>query len=125
MRERRTLRSRRRPSPMMSAPASTFEILAADTERASRFYGDVFGWAVRPSPRRGHLRVAPPPIESVQDATPSPARLVEVLDLDSVLEAIVANGGRIIIAKLPLRDLGWVAYCADPDGNVLCLRQRR
>jgi predicted enzyme related to lactoylglutathione lyase len=123
MRERRSLRSRRRPSLRPEGSASTFEILAPSADRACRFYRDVFGWMVGPSPLRGHLRVAPFPLTD-EDATPAPARLVEVEDLDATIARIETHGGRVVVGKLPLRDLGWVAYCADPDGNVLCLRQR-
>lgn len=44
---------------------------------------------------------------------------LEVRDLDAVVSAVEAAGGRVVLAAFALRPGRRVAQVADPDGNVL------
>jgi predicted enzyme related to lactoylglutathione lyase len=96
-----------------------FEIETRSLARARRFYERVFGWQLLPTARKGVFVVSAGPGE------PSSTRLAEVLDLPACLTRVELHGGRVVIPTMTIRNLGWVAYVQDPDGNVLCLRQRR
>jgi predicted enzyme related to lactoylglutathione lyase len=96
-----------------------FEIETRAPARAKRFYERVFGWRVFPTPRRGVFTVVAGPGE------PTSLRLADVADLAGCLTRLELHGGRVVIPTITIRNLGWVAYVQDPDGNVLCLRQLR
>jgi predicted enzyme related to lactoylglutathione lyase len=121
--ERNPAVSMRRPSDSpVAQPLRAFAVNVIDEPRLASFYRQVFGWSLE-RVRPGLFHVTPGP-ELEPSAPVSSTRLVEVADLDAALRAVQAGGGRLVFPKMPLRDLGFVAYCQDPDGNVLCLRQR-
>jgi uncharacterized protein len=124
-----------------------FEIHAADPERAAQFYGQVFGWDIKewvlpgvemvnenrywmvstgpdtePGIGGGILfRRGPKPV----DGEPVNAFVctVGVSSVDASMAKAVAAGGRVAVPKMPIRGVGWIAYCKDPDGNIFGLMQ--
>jgi uncharacterized protein len=48
---------------------------------------------------------------------------VEVSSLDEKLEAAVANGGKIVVPKMPIPTIGWLAYAHDTEGNIFGMLQ--
>jgi hypothetical protein len=116
-----------------------FEIHAADTDRAIRFYTEVFGWTFERwanhdywviktgedgqkgidggmVPRRG-----PAPTEG-QPVNAFPCT-VEVDSLDDYLAKVLGAGGKIALPKMPIPSVGWLAYCHDTEGNIFGLMQ--
>jgi uncharacterized protein len=104
-----------------------FEFPADDPERASRFYGDVFGWKFQkwdgpmeywlistgdgePGIDGGMMRR--------QDPQSAICNTVGVRSLDETVAKIEARGGRTVAPRMPIQGIGWVAYCQDPEGNV-------
>jgi predicted enzyme related to lactoylglutathione lyase len=43
---------------------------------------------------------------------------INVNDINKSISAIEANGGTIVVPKMPIPGLGWLAYFKDPDGNI-------
>ena len=105
-----------------------FEIPTDDPERAIGFYGDVFGWQFTkwdgPQPywliRTG---TEGPGIDGgmMQRATGPGAwtvNTVDVPDVDEYARKVVEKGGEVVVPKMAIPGVGWLAYCKDPDGNV-------
>jgi predicted enzyme related to lactoylglutathione lyase len=43
---------------------------------------------------------------------------VAVKSLDQTISKIEQRGGKICVPKMPIPKVGWLAYAADPAGNV-------
>ena len=111
-----------------------FEIPSDDPERATRFYGDVFGWrfqqwegaqpywlvstgeAGAPGIDGGLLRRGP-------HSPPGVVNTVDVPDLDDYVARVERGGGRVVAPKMPVPGVGWLAYAQDPDGNTFGMMQ--
>ena len=117
-----------------------FEIHADDPDRASGFYGELFGWTFtrwdgpvdywlittgpdgEPGINGGLMkRMGPPPA----DGQPVNAFVctVDVPDLDARVAKAMALGGTVAVPKMPVPGVGWLAYVRDLDGNILGLMQ--
>ena len=123
----------------MSNPVVHFEIPANDLGRAQAFYRQTFGWAINPISEMGYTLVMTAPTDEEgrltrpgainggmlerQGAVTAPIITIEVPDIDEALELITAQGGRIMQAKQAVGDMGFGAYFADSEGNVLGLWQ--
>lgn len=124
-----------------------FEIHAADPEGAARFYREVFGWEIREWTMPG---VELPPenrywlVNTGPDGTPginggivvrrgaAPVQgqavnaFVVTMDVASVDESVAratANGATLALPKMPIKGVGWLAYCHDPAGNIFGMMQ--
>jgi predicted enzyme related to lactoylglutathione lyase len=124
-----------------------FEIHAANPERAARFYAEVFGWDVKEWTIPG-VQVAEenrywmvdtgaasePGINGGilvrRGATPAEGQPVNayvctigVGSVDGSVAKAVAAGGVLAVAKMPIRGVGWLAYCKDTEGNIFGMMQ--
>jgi uncharacterized protein len=111
-----------------------FEIHASDVERARAFYEQVFGWAFQqwgdndywvittgPDDQPGiNGGLLPRPGDAPQLGAAVNAFVVtaEVGDLDAAIETALKLGGEVRLAKAQMEGVGWLAYLADPDGNL-------
>jgi len=116
-----------------------FEIHAADPERSREFYEQVFGWGFQQwgeqpywvvitgedgtlgidgglVPRRGDLPDRGAPVNSF-------VATVDVVDLDATIDAVEKAGGEVRVPRTPVPHVGWLAYVADPDGNLFGLME--
>lgn len=123
----------------MSNPVVHFEIPANDLERAQSFYRDTFGWGINPVPQMSYTLVMTAPTDEEgrlrdpgainggmlerQGPVTAPIITVQVDDIDAALAQIGQHGGRTLQAKFPVGDMGFGAYFADCEGNVLGLWQ--
>ena len=116
-----------------------FELPADNLERAEYFYQSAFGWSVNSMPGMGYTLVGTAP--SGPDGTPTepgainggmlkrqppiqnPVITVQVRDIDDALARIQALGGRVVRGREPVVNVGFAAYFADSEGNVLGLWQ--
>jgi predicted enzyme related to lactoylglutathione lyase len=115
---------------------SYFEIQADDTNRASRFYSEVFGWKFAKAeglpgeywrietdgPRGGLLKrpaKTPPPAHGTNAFVCS----MEVSDFDRVAEQIASLGGKVALPKFPVPGVCWQGYFLDPEGNTFGIFQ--
>lgn len=124
-----------------------FEIHAADPARAAAFYGVVFGWTISewvvpgvtiPEENRYWLVGTGPSSEPGIDggmvirrgALPVAGQAVNafvctigVESVDASVAAALAAGGSMAVPKMPIRGVGWLAYCHDPEGNLFGVMQ--
>lgn len=124
-----------------------FEIHASDPDRAAAFYRDVFGWEVREWTLPG-IEVAPenrywlamtgpegtpginggilvrrgPPPQTGQPVNAFVCTL-NVASLDDSLARALAAGATLAVPRMPIRGVGWLAYCTDPVGNIFGMMQ--
>jgi predicted enzyme related to lactoylglutathione lyase len=115
------------PAPRNSV-ITWFEILAADFERAVRFYEATFGIELRRDPAYPNMAFFPyqPPVVGgaivpAKDAGPADGGVTIYLNcdnkLDAVLDRAVTSGGAILEAKNHIPSVGWVAQIRDSEGN--------
>ncbi len=123
-----------------------FEIHSSDPEKAAEFYGRMFGWkfeewVIPGVEMRNEYRywVVTTGSEGCgidgglvfrRGQPPSPGMdanafvcTVDVASLDESLARAAAAGARITSPKMPIRGVGWLAYCTDLDGNTFGLMQ--
>ena len=122
----------------MSGRVVHFEIPFDDGDRARSFYKEIFGWQLQTMPEMGgYTLVTSGPsgdagptepgfinggmLSREQAATPGPVIVVDVDSIDATLERIGGSGGSVVVAKVPVGDMGFAAYFADPEGNVVGL----
>jgi predicted enzyme related to lactoylglutathione lyase len=112
-----------------------FEIHAQDPERAARFYRQVFGWEItkwagpvdywliktgaapEPGIDGGLLRrQGPDPVDG--QAVIAYVCTVQVPSVDEWTGRIMAAQGVLVVPKMAIPGVGWLAYAKDPEGNV-------
>ncbi len=115
-----------------------FEIHAEDPDRAMRFYSSLFGWqftkwdgpqdywTIKTGPdgqpgidgglirRRGAVD---------GQAVIAFVCTVDVPAIDESTESIAACGGTVVVDKMPVPGVGWLAYGRDPEGNIFGVMQ--
>ena len=122
----------------MSGRVVHFEIPADDVERAQGFYRDAFGWQMNSIPDMGYTLVGTTPsgdngpldpgainggMLERQDPVQSTVVTIEVDDIDAALKTVEGLGGKTVRSGMPVGDMGFAAYFADPEGNVVGLWQ--
>lgn len=115
-----------------------FEIHADDPKRAVAFYEDVFGWESQAwgEDQSYWLVMTGPDDEpginggilqreagTQGDAVTGFVCTVDVPSLDEYVARVTENGGSIAMPKMPVSDVGWLAYCKDTEGNLFGLME--
>jgi predicted enzyme related to lactoylglutathione lyase len=110
-----------------------FEINADDPERAIRFYTRVFGWTVQKwnGPVDYWLLMTgnhkEPGIDGAitlrGDPPEATVTTVDVPSIDECMAKVKENGGTVIVPKMPVPGVGWLAYCKDTEGNTFGMMQ--
>jgi predicted enzyme related to lactoylglutathione lyase len=111
-----------------------FNLAVDDVERASEFYGKVFGWTDQKfdGPTPYWIAATGPESEPGINGTlyvrgeGQPSGICAVVDVASVDEAIarIADaGGTIHLSKLSLPGIGWIGVAADTEGVVFTVLQ--
>ena len=109
------------------------ELPARSLERATRFYGDVFGWRFEPPPpEHGRTDVvyleAQPEVGICTGAAPAPGSgvrpAVAVDSIDETLRRVEGAGGRVVEPRADVGD-GFTAAFEDCEGNYIGLWQFR
>lgn len=114
-------------------PVIHFEIAADNPAKLSEFYGKAFGWKTQSMPGQNyqalHTKSSPdgPGIEGglVQRVAPGQRGLNYILveDVALYVNKVRELGGTVMIDKIVVPGQGYVALCADPDGNAFGLWQ--
>ncbi len=127
----------------MSNRVVHFEIYADDTERAMKFYTDVFGWTyqtwefagvpyygVLTAPEgskepgiNGGLLKRPGAAPTGTEAVIGYACTIQVENIDETISKIEAAGGTLALAKQAIPGMAWQAYYKDSEGNVFGIHQ--
>lgn len=105
-----------------------FEIHVDDLQRASKFFGDVFGWTFQKwdGPQEYWLISTGDPkspgIDGGMMKRLDPAgavyNTIEVPAIDEYIERVKVHGGVICVPKMAIPGVGWLAYFKDTEGNV-------
>ena len=106
-----------------------FEVYADDVDRASKFYGDVFGWSVTKLELEGGavywlIDTGEAPAEGINGGMmPRPSSeavttvILDVASVDEYVDRITAGGGDVIVPKFAVPGVGYAAYFKDTEGN--------
>jgi predicted enzyme related to lactoylglutathione lyase len=122
----------------MSGRVVHFEIPVDNDTRAREFYTQAFGWNIMEVPQVGYaVAVSGPTTEETGPTVPGfingglldrgvgavkqPVVTIGVDSVDDALTKIEKLGGKTVTGREPVGDLGFSAYFADPEGNVLGL----
>ena len=124
-----------------------FEIHAADPERAAQFYRHVFGWDIKEwvipgveiqNENRYWLVTTGPEAEpgidggilfrrgsAPADEQPVNAYVctIGVPSVDDAVAKALAAGATLAVPKMPIKGVGWLAYCKDTEGNIIGMMQ--
>ena len=106
-----------------------FEVPAVDSERARAFWGDLFGWTFsRWSGPMEYWRINTPGgpdggLFPTWRPTGSLVPYFKVSDIEAATVRVAELGGGVFDAKYPLPKIGWIAHCADSEGNHFSLFQ--
>jgi len=107
-----------------------FEIYTDDPEAVQPFYQDVFGWKFQKfegGPIKYWLITTGPDNEPGinggitrprEGQSPGTLNTIAVESLDRTMKQIEQRGGKICVPKMAIPKIGWLAYAADPAGNV-------
>ncbi|MDF1497532.1 MAG: VOC family protein [Patescibacteria group bacterium] len=120
-----------------------FEIHASDPIKIADFYASVFGWKIEewipegvekmedenrywmittggekePGINGGLMfRRGEKPKE--KQAVNSYVCTIDVKSLDDMVTKVQDAGGALDVPRMPIKGMGWLAYCKDPDGNI-------
>jgi len=110
-----------------------FEIPADDPARATKFYGDVFGWKFDKfeGPQEYWLVTTGPKdqpgINGGIQRRPHPGapvcNTIDVPSLDDAIRKVEEKGGKTVVPKMTIPGVGQIAYCQDPEGNTFGIIQ--
>ncbi|MDR1265380.1 MAG: VOC family protein [Propionibacteriaceae bacterium] len=113
-----------------------FEVQSSDPEREARFYHSVFNWDIvrdghAPFPYHrimtdgldGAIVGRPLPQPDAPSGTNAFTCSVRVDDFEATADLIVSLGGRVVLPKFAIAQLGWQGYFADPDHNIFGIFQ--
>ena len=110
---------------MAEHPIVHIEFSAQDLEAAGRFYSELFGWKIQPAPEMNYaLFEAPPgPGGGFPKVDGEMIKAGDVLvyigtdDIDATLAKAESLGGKTLVPKMEIPNIGWWAAFADPTGN--------
>jgi predicted enzyme related to lactoylglutathione lyase len=118
----------------MGNPVVHWELWSEEPERAASFYGNVFGWAIRPIPEMNYHVVEAGGESGIGGGIMKPQEgpwpgnmtfYIDVEDLGASLDKVVAAGGRVVVKPTEVPGVGSMALFADPDGRVIGLWKQR
>jgi predicted enzyme related to lactoylglutathione lyase len=120
-----------------------FEIHADNPERAIAFYQGIFGWSFQKwagpmdywligtgsdeerGINGGMVRRKTPLNAGIftQEGINAYCCTVQVPAIDEYIGKIIAAGGPIVVPKMPIPGIGWLAYFKDTEGNIVGVMQ--
>ena len=125
----------------MSGKVVHFEIPADDVARAQAFYGEAFGWQMVPVAGMNYTVVMTGPSDpetgpteagfingGVFERSPefpgkAPNVVIDVESIDDALRGVEAAGGKTVMERMPVGDMGFTGYFTDTEGNLVGLWQ--
>jgi len=123
----------------MAGEVQHFEIPYDKADRAKKFYSTVFGWKMKDMHEMKYTWVSTGPVDKQgmptkmgvisggmmkrMDWFKAPSVTVTVDDIDKTLQKVKKTGGKAIIEKQKVGEMGWSAYVQDSEGNVIGLWQ--
>jgi predicted enzyme related to lactoylglutathione lyase len=105
-----------------------FELHSADPQKTINFFSSNFGWTF--SKWEGGMEYwvittgskDSPGIDGglvrSRDGQPRTVNTIEVADVDQAAKQASSSGGQVVVPKMAIPGVGWLAYCTDPTGNL-------
>lgn len=109
-----------------------FEFGAQEPERAAKFYREVFGWKIEKweGGDQPYWLVTTGPDSEMginggilrhQDGAARTVNTIAVGSIEEAAEKVAAAGGKVVVPKMPIPGMGWLAYCMDTEGLLFGL----
>lgn len=111
----------------MSNRVVHFEIPCNEPEKTIEFFKTAFGWnfqkfggeeywiALSGDAKTPGINGA---IMKKKDPNQPIVNSINVANIDESIKNIEKAGGSIVVPKMPIPTVGWLAYFKDPDGNI-------
>ncbi len=109
-----------------------FELPVSDPETSIKFYSDLFGWKFQKwegpveywlvTTGEGDTGINGGLMRRMDPSQPI-TNTIDVESVDATCAAIEAAGGQIVVPKMPIPGVGWLAYFKDPDGLITGIMQ--
>jgi hypothetical protein len=105
-----------------------FEIPATDLTKSMKFYSDVFGWKFTRFGNQDYWLAETGPADEVgingavmkrRDPNQPMTNSISVSNLDRAINKISAAGGMMVVPKMAIPGVGWLAFFKDPDGIIV------
>jgi predicted enzyme related to lactoylglutathione lyase len=110
-----------------------FEIPADDVERLSKFYKNVFGWKITkaPMPDFDYWLISTGPegksvgggLYKKTGPNDGPRNFIQVEEIDSVISSFKKAGGKEMMGKQEVPEIGFTFIGTDPEGNMIGLHE--
>ena len=117
----------------MSNRVVHLEIPCDNPERTMDFFTEVFGWRFQQFGTEDYWTVITGDDTShgingglmkKKDPGQPVVNSIDVVNLDKAITDIEKGGGKIVVPKMAIPTVGWLAYFTDPDGNVHGIYQK-
>lgn len=106
-----------------------FELQSKDVEKARKFYSELFGWKFQQFGEQPYWLAMTGDGPGI-DGGMMPSNGLQnwvctmaVEHLDSHLDLVAAAGGVVVVPKMAIPGVGWLAYAKDLDGNIFGMMQ--
>ncbi|HEY7348253.1 MAG TPA: VOC family protein [Ktedonobacterales bacterium] len=118
---------------MSNHPIVHIEIPGTDTKAAAKFYEDAFGWNIQTDPSfegypmfqaeggPGGGFVKPGEAMGVSYKVGEVLIYIDTDDIEASLAKVQSLGGKVVLPKTDIPQVGWFAVFADPTGNKIGL----
>ena len=117
-----------------------FEIPADDTKRAKKFYSETFGWQIQDIPEMNYAMLTTVPMDEnhmpkesgainggmykrEKGFSKTPVVVIGVTSLDESARKVESAGGKVVLPKVKIADMGLYAQVEDTEGNIIGLWQ--
>lgn len=111
----------------MSNRVVHFEIPCDNPQKTMDFFTEVFGWTFQQFGSEEYWSVMAgdtnlPGINGgllkKRDPNQPVVNSIDVADIEKAIINIEKAGGKIVVPKMAIPTVGWLAYFKDPDGNI-------
>lgn len=119
---------------MSTHPIVHIEIPAQNAEAAGKFFGDLFGWKIDIDTMYNYVQFQAEGgpggafVELSESTANNPAYKPDSLlvyvstdDIDATLAKVESLGGKTLMPKTEIPNVGWWGVFSDPSGNRLAL----
>jgi predicted enzyme related to lactoylglutathione lyase len=108
-----------------------FEIAADEPQRAIDFYAKVFDWKIQKweGPQdywllmTGEGQGIDGGLMKRSPEFPPTTNSIDVSSVDEFAQKILDSGGKVVVPKMALPGIGYLAYCTDTEGNIFGIFQ--
>jgi predicted enzyme related to lactoylglutathione lyase len=108
-----------------------FDVPAEDTGRAKKFYSSLFDWKFESYPGMEYYLIATKNLDGTPGVgggigkrmAPSQRMMnyFGVASIDAAMKKVTRLGGKLIMGKMPVPGMGYLANCIDTEGNFFGL----